>query len=210
MARRGGVLLLRWSAVMLLTLAMHVRAQEAHADSSRVAPDTVTAAPSRPDTIRYLPPSDLRLLPPLDDSSTVRGRNPQTALFHSLLLPGWGQIENRAYVKAALYGGAELYFLSRAIHFAREAADRRNAWNAATGVSERNSAYDAYLKSADARNAHRWYFGITTVISMFDAYVDAHLAGRPRARRAVHSAQREAALLHVQGSAGSFQLALRW
>ena len=142
--------------------------------------------PKKVDTIRYLPPSDLLSLPPINDSADSESRltqNPTSALFRSLLLPGWGQIVNKSYIKAGLYGGLQLYFASRAIHHAREAHDLYTSWEADTSIASRNSIYSSYLVSADARNAHRWYFGITTMISMFDAYVDAHLSGRPRVRQ---------------------------
>ncbi len=140
------------------------------------------------DTLRYLPPSDLLSLPPISDTVDSESRltqNPTSALFRSLLVPGWGQIVNKSYLKAGLYGGLQLYFASRAIHHARDAHDLYRSWEseADSNITVKNGIYDSYLVSADARNAHRWYFGITTMISMFDAYVDAHLSGRPRVRR---------------------------
>lgn len=90
--------------------------------------------------------------------------SPKGAMLRSLALPGWGQIYNRHYIKAAVIGGGEIGLLiSILVQHDRFKDARKN------GFSE---AADFYKND---RNRLTWYLGFSILYSMADAYVDGHL-----------------------------------
>ncbi|SYZ74793.1 exported hypothetical protein [Candidatus Zixiibacteriota bacterium] len=120
---------------------------------------------------------DYYAIRPLD---TSRSQNPTAALFKSMLVPGWGQIGNGKYVKAAMVIGGEAYFLSRILHFGKITRDKKKAFQAAdAGSTDRYDLFQEYQSAKDDRNLNSWFLGTCIFISMFDAYVDAHLAHFP-------------------------------
>jgi hypothetical protein len=42
-----------------------------------------------------------------------------------MLLPGWGQLGNRRYLKAILFAGLDAWFVGAAIHYGRQAREFR-------------------------------------------------------------------------------------
>ncbi len=106
-------------------------------------------------------------------------QNPTAGLFKSMVIPGWGQLGNRRYVKAAIYAGLDAWFIGAAVHFGKQASDFREKYDDATDLDLRRDYYSLYLDRKDERNKYTWFAVIVTFISMFDAYVDAHLSGYP-------------------------------
>lgn len=167
-------------------------------DSASLAPDTVESAeePQVPmDTVLYEPGNVLDVAVPVTDSTDYERlmyQQPTKALFKSMLFPGWGQLGNRSYFKAALYFGLDVWFVGSAIHYGRQAADFRDQYESvpylppgSDGYQEnyikpRNDLYELYEARKDQRNKFTWLAVFVTFISMFDAYVDAHLSGFPQ------------------------------
>ena len=106
-------------------------------------------------------------------------QQPTVALFKSMLVPGWGQLGNRKYIKAGLVIGLEAWLISNAIYFGRLASEERSSFEEATDPLIRDVYYARYQDQKDVRNKYRWFAGIAIFASMFDAYVDAHLSGAP-------------------------------
>lgn len=98
--------------------------------------------------------------------------DPTITLFKSMLVPGWGQITNKRYVKAAIAIGLETWFITGAIvngSKMNQALDNFHAY-----PDETQFFYD-YQYYQGNRSDYLWLLGITVFVSMFDAYVDAHL-----------------------------------
>ena len=88
---------------------------------------------------------------------------PSTAMYHSLCIPGWGQINNGKKKKAVLFFAAELSFIGgylynnyRIRHYPMSDWERDN------------------LRTD--RNTFIIYWMVAKVLGIVDAYVDAHLA----------------------------------
>ena len=106
---------------------------------------------------------------PVDES---KWPDPTVTLFKSMLVPGWGQITNKAYFKAGLAIGLETWFLTNAIINNTKMNDALDAYHAEPGNLDHYYDYQYYH---GLRSDYLWGLGITVFISMFDAYVDAHL-----------------------------------
>jgi hypothetical protein len=188
------------TSLLLLVLVTPAAADTTSADSL-LQPDSLLQVDSSllVDTMIYRPGSDLLMYRVATDSTNLEERmiqNPTLALFKSLVIPGWGQLGNRSYIKAILFAGLDAYLVSNAIHYRNEAADRYDRYESvvlplpADSCSsdpdcnslrnQKNGFYDDYLASKDQRNKFIWFAVITAFVSMFDAYVDAHLSGFPR------------------------------
>lgn len=140
------------------------------------------------DTMVYVPPPIRTFAADVtnpEDFEENLYQNPTTALFKSLLLPGWGQLGNRRYVKATVIIGLEAWFIGSAIHYGRQASDAREIFESTPldNIAARNNWYDYLDNKRKNRNKFAWFAGITIFLSMFDAYVDAHLSGSPMDRR---------------------------
>jgi hypothetical protein len=107
----------------------------------------------------------------------VRLDEPRWVMMRSLLLPGWGQLHNRAWFKALAIGGTECWILAgmleddRQLRRLRSESDRA----AAGGDNEAyNAAVDAYNDRLEGLVTREWWLGGLLLYSMLDAYVDAH------------------------------------
>ena len=143
-----------------------------------------SSTPSRAqDTVEY---------PPVGHSSPVR------VMFESLLIPGWGQIENESYLKAVLFFGTYATFVQWGIRLNQ---DKQDAVGRLAGASEDElSAFEAEVdRLSDARNSKYWYAGLTAVVAMADAFVDAHL------KKFDERMDSDIAMTH-----DGFQVGLRW
>lgn len=106
-------------------------------------------------------------------------QNPTVGLFKSMVIPGWGQLGNRRYLKAILFAGLDAWFISSAIRYGGQASDYYDQYESAIDLVDRRELYNLYLDRKDSRNKYTWFAVIVTFVSMFDAYVDAHLSGYP-------------------------------
>lgn len=101
---------------------------------------------------------------------------PTGALLRSALVPGWGQIYNRSYIKAGIYGGVEIFLLYRARQNWRQMDFHQSNFTNTDDPAYKAEQFNLYIQKRDDRNIYLWFTGLTIFISMFDAYVDAHLA----------------------------------
>ena len=96
-----------------------------------------------------------------------------------MFVPGWGQVGNKRYIKAAVFFGLDVWFVGSAIHYGSKASDYKDQYDIALDLTTRNYYYSLYSDEKDQRNKYTWFAVIVSFISMFDAYVDAHLSGYP-------------------------------
>lgn len=101
---------------------------------------------------------------------------PTGALLRSAILPGWGQLYNKKYIKAIVYGGTEIYLLYKVRQLWLKMDKHQKNFQNSDDPVYKAKEFSLYEKSRDNRNIHLWLTGLTIFISMFDAYVDAHLA----------------------------------
>lgn len=84
-------------------------------------------------------------------------KSPWGAVTRSAMLPGWGQIYNESYVKAAIAFGL-------CFDFARRIYVYHQRYKKTGDPGER-----------DKRIRNSWYFGLVYFLNLVDAYVDAYL-----------------------------------
>jgi hypothetical protein len=93
-------------------------------------------------------------------------RAPFWVMMRSVAVPGWGQLYNGKWWKAALLGGAEIgfgYGIWKEDQLAKEAAERGDDADA-----------DAHWAN---KRSYLWWGAFSLLLSAGDAYVDAHLRG---------------------------------
>ncbi|MFH1372711.1 MAG: DUF5683 domain-containing protein [bacterium] len=172
----------------LLMLAAPIMADSTDVDTSETAADSLPEINDIiVDTLPYRPGQKLAFYRPVTDTLDLErclSQNPTAALFKSALLPGWGQVGNRRYIKALFFAGLDAWMVGGAIHYGRQAAGfyrRYESEDASTsqGLNNRNELYALYEDHKNDRNKMTWFAVIVTFVAMFDAYVDAHLSGFP-------------------------------
>jgi len=152
--------------IIFLLLFSSVIAEAQIADTTLAPADSLVISPSlfTPDSIAEsdsLSPDTAALI---SDTAVVKRHSPSGAMWRSMILPGWGQLYNRKYLKAAVYGGGEIALLYSSLLQHRRYKDARKIedWTAA----------DFYEND---RNRLRWWLAGTILFSMADAFVDGHL-----------------------------------
>ncbi len=168
-------------------VAVLVGASPAHAQKPGsyrdvpVTPDTVTTAPveAAPESIA---------LAPVDTTALRRLRvkhwsdQPRLVMLRSLVVPGWGQLHNRAWVKAVLVAGGETALGLATLADWKESNrlfDRYEEVLATTGESSAATAVARaeYNARIDRLTQREWLLGVMVVYAMVDAYVDANFRG---------------------------------
>ena len=91
-------------------------------------------------------------------------QSPTGIMFRSLVVPGWGQATNHAWVKAALVAGGETALIASIVQDTRK-------------LDSLDPADPQYASTYDNRQRNTWWLGGLVFLSMVDAYVDAHLKG---------------------------------
>jgi hypothetical protein len=169
--RAGAGLLAVLSA--LLIMADPATAQ----DSTRQLGPVDTTQPSpliRPgDDLARIPGVTSSTDNPYDSQKVKEWPNPTTTLLKSMVVPGWGQITNRRYFKAALAIGLETWFLAGTIYNWGKANDALAKFK--EDPENNVQYYFDYQFYWGNRSDFIWLLGLTVFVSMFDAYVDAHL-----------------------------------
>jgi hypothetical protein len=102
---------------------------------------------------------------------------PRWVMLRSLVVPGWGQLHNRAWLKAALVAGGEAWFVSDIFADNRKLKDLDAELAAADRAGDfdaRNVAVERYNARLDHMVGREWLLGGLLVYSLIDAYVDAH------------------------------------
>lgn len=185
---RGGFDSHAFPPTLLLAIALSLAALA----PGRAFADPPPGAPNGPPA----PPLDsLRTPPPPDTAATIvevgrtrtpvraapakpaRFSEPRYVMFRSLLVPGWGQLYNRSWIKASIFAGLEGWMISGLIdddrtlkRLSRE-ADEAQARNDETAFDDAVSAYNDRL---DRTISRRWFLGGAIAYALVDAYVDAH------------------------------------
>lgn len=116
-------------------------------------------------------------------TDTIKWQSPTAAFFKSMLIPGWGQLGNRQYIKVGIVIGAEVTLIGTLIHYAKKTSDAKKAFDIASRTGDDaliGETFLAFDKAKDSRNLFSWITGVVIFWSMFDAYVDAHLARFPK------------------------------
>lgn len=152
------------SLLLALTLLLPLKAHPVHA----VAADSVaTVEVAGPDSVvrrQRLQPGGW-------------SEQPRVVMLRSLLVPGWGQVHNKAYLKGALVAGAEGWFGVLLFKDRRELArlletvDRERLEGDPQGYELAVNRYNARLDDYVSR---QWLFAGVLAYALVDAYVDAH------------------------------------
>jgi len=111
---------------------------------------------------------------PAATAPVSRWQQPGWVMMRSLVVPGWGQANNGAWVKAGVIGGIETALI---IGIAQNQADLRRLDGVIADAGtdeEKNSAILEYNAVLEQSNQRAWWLGGVVVYSMIDAYVDAH------------------------------------
>ena len=113
------------------------------------------------------------------DTTSAEARRfdaPTWVMLRSLLVPGWGQAKNGAWLKALLVAGIEGAFVER-LAFENRIGDRdlKRAYTFAPDSPERASWERRAERHRDRRRDFIWWTSMFVFLSMGDAYTDAHL-----------------------------------
>jgi hypothetical protein len=105
---------------------------------------------------------------------------PRFVMLRSLLVPGWGQLHNRAWIKAGAVAFGEVYL---AVNIVQDGRDLETL-NANVEAARLAGDLDAERVAVDQYNAllntyvgRQWLLGALVVYALMDAYVDAHFVG---------------------------------
>jgi hypothetical protein len=165
-----------------------------------VVGETVGAgAPARADSVRREPWHE----------------QPRFVMARSLLVPGWGQAHNHAWIKAILIAGVEAVFITQMVQQQSDLDRLLTQIDAArqAGDTEGEAALvNEYNSVLDDRTGNAWKLGAVIAYSMLDAYVDAHFRGfdvKFRHDPALPAGASPAGLNTGAGGPG-VRLALRW
>jgi hypothetical protein len=90
--------------------------------------------------------------------------SPTGIMFRSLVVPGWGQATNHAWVKAVIVAGGETALIASIVQDTHQ-------------LKSLDATDPQYGVIYDHRQRNSWWLGGLVFLSMVDAYVDAHLKG---------------------------------
>lgn len=177
--------------LLALALAVVVGALVGASPALAQKPGSYRDVPATPDTVAApaveAAPESLALAP-LDTTAMRRARvrhwsdQPRLVMLRSLVVPGWGQLHNRAWVKAVLVAGGETALGLATLSDWKESNrlyDRSQEVLASSG--EGSLAYATAVAEYNARldrlTQREWLLGVMVVYAMVDAYVDANFRG---------------------------------
>lgn len=164
-------------------LGLGAATARASVTASRLAPAPILAQVTEPPAVPG--PSGVRVTGAREsraDSARRRPwhRQPRFVMARSLIVPGWGQVHNRAWFKAGLVAGGEVWLFSLITADQRELdrllgeIDVARAGNDQAREVELVNLYNARL---DRRLGRQWLLGGVLAYALVDAYVDAHFRG---------------------------------
>ncbi len=165
--------------ILFLSATYTIQADETTPPDTTTYPDETTP----PDTVLFHEKFILEDATPVTDSTDYeqqKYQNPTTALFKSMVMPGWGQYRNKKKLKAFLFASFDIWMIVKALDHKKKANDLWDKFDSYDDVTTRNFYHDLYDDERTLRNKYTWYAVITSFFAMFDAYVDAHLSGFPR------------------------------
>jgi hypothetical protein len=164
------------------------------------------AAAEAPDSLAVGAPSATQ------DTALVRARRgrfetPRWVMLRSLAVPGWGQLHNGSWLKAALLGGGEVWLIAGLAEDSRQLGRLKAEADRALqeGDTERqNAAVDAYNNRLARVVSRQWLLGGVLAYALVDAYVDAHF------RDFKLEFEHDPALPGGRPPTGQTRLSLRW
>jgi hypothetical protein len=125
---------------------------------------------------RRLSESDPRHLPRFD--------RPRWVMMRSLVVPGWGQFHNKAWIKGVAIAAGEVLLITRIVDDERglddlnaQVEDARAIYNqdpTQDNLAAFNQSVESYNDLLEASTARRWWLGGLLAFSLIDAYIDAH------------------------------------
>jgi len=155
------------------------RATQSQADSVAVDSARVLLPPSR--ILELADPNSPAARRARRDSIRVAHQGvldePRYVMLRSLLVPGWGQLHNRAWVKAVVIGGGEIFLISDIVSDERQLRGLSRAVQDLRPTGDfdaQNAAIERYNARLDHMVGREWLLGGVLVYSLIDAYVDAH------------------------------------
>jgi hypothetical protein len=97
-------------------------------------------------------------------------------MMRSLVMPGWGQLHNRQWVKGVGIAAVEIGLIAGIVDDERALDRLSHEADALQGTSEdaHAAAVAAYNARLDQSVSRRWWLGGLIVYALVDAYVDAH------------------------------------
>jgi hypothetical protein len=132
---------------------------------------------------------------------------PRWVMLRSLVIPGWGQLDNGSWFKALAVAGGEIALgvgMLTDLHDLDRYDAEVQAARAANDAEAELAAVTAYNDSQAALVSNEWLLGGLIIYSLADAYVDAHF------RRFKVEFEHDPALPPGVKVPGSSRLALRW
>jgi len=102
---------------------------------------------------------------------------PRSVMLRSLVLPGWGQFHNHAWIKCAAVAGGEWWIIGSLLGDRRSLdrlVDQANAALARGDEADYTAIYNRYTEVDNGFVAHQWLLGGVLAYALIDAYVDAH------------------------------------
>jgi hypothetical protein len=171
---------------VLLTAAIatgRAGAQAPTTDSVRVAaPDSAAIGRGEeagPDSSRVIEIPAARAAASRPAPQPIGFDQPRWVMLRSLVVPGWGQLHNGAWVKALMVAAGEGALGVQILNDERE-LDRLFAAAEAARIAQDGDRYndliDAYNARVDASTGRRWVLGGVLLYALLDAYIDAHFA----------------------------------
>jgi uncharacterized membrane protein YebE (DUF533 family) len=112
------------------------------------------------------------------DSLEIRKISPGGALLRSAFVPGWGQLYNRKYIKAAFFAAGEGWLAYGIYNDWKDADEHERNFKSPPPDDPDYQAeeFARYEDARDSRNLKMWILSAAIFYSMFDAFVDAHLS----------------------------------
>ena len=176
------------AAICILAAAFLLTAAPAHAQPPVPGRDTSATAPSppAPESSPAIKVVGEGVTPPPPDTSRRKlpwHEQPRFVMARSLIVPGWGQLHNRSWIKAGLVAAAETWLGVSIVKDQRRLDDLLQEIDAThagpdSTASERRrreaalvTEYNALL---DQRLGRQWLLGGVLAYALVDAYVDAH------------------------------------
>jgi hypothetical protein len=132
---------------------------------------------------------------------------PRWVMLRSLVVPGWGQVHNRAWIKAVAVAGGETWMVLRLREDSRALDRLRQQVDDAQAAGDDGLALllvDRYNTDLSSIQSRQWLFGAVVAYALLDAYIDAHF----RSFRIEFEA--DPALPGGPPAGGGMRVSLRW
>ena len=110
-----------------------------------------------------------------DAPPILRGPPPGRVALQSMVVPGWGQVSNRAWIKSVGFLGAYAGLVAWGVDLNQQKQDAAGELNRARGTEDEGFWQLEVGRLEDSRNGKFWLAGLVMLLSMADALVDAHL-----------------------------------